>query len=98
MGATNVSFTMAGDSNTKEVRERFDEIREECLYEYGHDPYNGTFSTIRDIKFSSETFDDIEKAEDYCLEKAEKWEYAIACKYKDKNGKLMWLVAGWAAE
>jgi len=98
MGASNVSFTMKGSATKAEVKQRFRDEQEEGIYMNGHDPYNGTFSTIQSVKFHDKVFDNESEAEDYCLDKAEKWEYAIAVKYKDDKGELQWLVAGWAAE
>jgi len=99
MGATNVSFTMKGSATRAEVKKRFEREQEEGTYMNGHDPYNGTFSTIQNVKFHDhKLFDNESDAEDYCLEYAQKWDYAIAVKYTDDKGELQWLVAGWAAE
>ena len=98
MGATNVGFTLDGKKSKKEVIDYFQKAREKALYMYGHDSYNGTISTIPDVRITDEVFETKSEAEEYCLDNAEKWEYAIACKYKNKEGNLMWLVEGWAAE
>jgi len=95
MGATNIEYRLPVKKYPTEesIREWYKNEVQSCLYECGHDPYNGTLSTTRGIKFCSQTFTDEGAAWDYLLENTEKWSNALAVKFGD-----FWLIGGWAAE
>lgn len=100
MGSHNIEEHLSGDHTQEEVSTWFDTERGSCEVEYGTDPYNGTWSTIRNIHFPfGEKVQDMDykTALDYCLEHAEKWDHCIAIKYK-QNDKVEWTIAGWAAD
>ena len=84
MGAENVEMTLPIEMSEWDVLQKFEAIKEDCVYEYGHDPYNGTWSTIETIKFDKKEFDNDDDAQKYCLDKAQKWDYAIAVKVHRK--------------
>ena len=62
----------------EDIIEAFKQAQEEGIYMHGHDPYNGTFSTIDSVRIDNKTFADSSKAYEYCLDNAEKWSYAVA--------------------
>jgi hypothetical protein len=97
MGAENVEFILPMKGTESQIEKAFKEAQDDGLHEYGHNPYNGTFSTIDRVKITDLVFDDFTKAHEYCLDNAEKWEYALAVFFKTGIGQIHTLVAGWAA-
>lgn len=96
MGACNIELVFDGDLLTNQVKEKVRDQRESDRIQYGTDGYNGSWSTIPDVRFpTNDIFDDYAAAEDYCLDKAQKWEYAVAVRYHEGD-KTMWLISGWA--
>jgi len=95
MGATNIGgFKVTkGTDLTKWYRAAVDG----ATREYGQDQYNGTISTTRGIKTSSQVFKDRDAAEDYIWENTEKWGPVLAVTVKTATEEY-WLVGGWAAE
>jgi len=81
MGSSYEEMTLE-DMSVDKVQQRWGEIKHQCAAEYGTDAYNGTFSTIQSLQVVTQTFDDIEAARDYVAENAQKWEYAIAVRFK----------------
>ena len=96
MGACS-NFMTVETTNKPEVEKEFNEYVEECLYEYGHSCYNGTFSTCDGLKVSSKVFEDEKEARDYILKNTEKWGYALAVTVKIDKGDYT-LIGGWCAE
>jgi hypothetical protein len=82
MGAHNIDTIIKKPVSEDELRKIFQEMREQARYEYGADSYNGSWSTIQSVKISTRSFpntqDGINAANDYCLEHARKWQYAVA--------------------
>ena len=70
---------------------------ENLRYEYGADPYNGTFTTCSGLRITSMVFDDIEKAEDWLRDNTEKWEAVKAVEVKTKD-RHIWKLGGWCSE
>lgn len=109
MGACEVSFTLEGKLGTKEVREKFAQVRERAIHEYGHDPYSGTWGTINDLNVRGDlVFETREKAVE-ALDGSLSWSNprpnltvskreATAVRYLDEDGQTRWLVFGLAAE
>ena len=100
MGACNFIEFKVG----KTARDAFDELVEDSVYEYGHDPYNGTISTtslsrrapkvIRKrytVKAQEEAVK-VAEADDW----GEKWESRVIDCGATKGGH-MWAFYGWAA-
>ena len=99
MGACNfIEFKVA-----KTARQAFDELVNEALYEYGHDPYNGTISTTslsrRPIKVIQKTWGP--RAEKKAVKIAdadgwgEKWESRVIDCGRTKGGHML-AFYGWA--
>lgn len=86
MGADSISFELDGNKTFSDVLKEVKRLRAENAEENGHaQGYSGDWQTIPEVKdHSHEVFADDEKAFNYCLEKCEKWHYAIAVKYQVK--------------
>jgi hypothetical protein len=97
MGGCSVAWSFDGRLSEQEVRTVFADLRQADLKVNGSDPYSGTVHTIPSLKFVGQVAGSYDEAFDLALDRAVKWEYAIAVKYP-RDGKLFWLVAGWAAE
>jgi hypothetical protein len=97
MGAS-FRTTTFDTTDTQEIKQRYDELVEECIEIYGIDSYNGTFSTTSGIKIINETFTNEECAEEYILERAEKWGDALAVTIKLSDKKPYTLVGAMVAE
>lgn len=96
MGAQSVYMTV--NSTDKEViKKEFRARQAEDEYEYGHNPYNGTFSTLSGIEISSRVFDNEDKAYEYVFENTNKWGNALAVTVKEENKEPYTIIGGWAA-
>lgn len=83
MGAVLHCEVVDGKLSEPELRKWFANYVDECLDQYGHDAYNGTFSTLRGITVEHRVFENHDAARSYLDQKAEKWGDAVAVKYKD---------------
>ena len=91
-------LTMTVESTDKEtVRKEFRARQAEDEYEYGHNPYNGSFSTMDGIEFVAQTFTNEDDASDYLLTHSEKWGNALAVTVKEDNREPFTLIGGRAA-
>jgi hypothetical protein len=97
MGASYISRRIK-ETNKEDIKKKFREIVDECLYEYGHDSYNGTFSTMSGISIVNKTFSDRDSADDYICDHSEKWGDALAVTVKEDGKEPYTLIGGWAAE
>jgi hypothetical protein len=70
------------DMSVDKVQQRWSEIKHQCAVDHGADAYNGTFGTIQSLQVVTQTFDGREAASEYAAENAQKWEYAIAARFK----------------
>ena len=96
MGACS-SFITVETTDRSEIKKEFKKYVNECIYEYGHDCYNGTLSTCEGLSITGKTFVDESEARDYILDNTEKWGNALAVTIKgDKNSYT--LIGGWCAE
>lgn len=103
MGAINfIEFKAAHD-----VKQAFIELVSEAVWDYGHDPYNGTISTTRLRKGYKAVAEVGERFSEDVEERAykaaeddgwgEKWESrALYCGVDEKGGSV-WAFYGWAA-
>jgi hypothetical protein len=97
-GASSISTTFEVDYDAEDVKIAFNHLKVEDRERYGSDPYSGSWATIDAVKVDSTTvFESYKEALEECLNKAEKWDYAWAVRYKE-GGVTEWLMAGWAAE
>ena len=96
MGACS-SFMTVETTDKSKVMKEFKEYVEELVYEYGHNCYNGTFSTCSGLTVTSKTFTDEKEAREYILDNTEKWGDALAVTIKSDKGNYT-LIGGWCAE
>lgn len=98
MGASFISRAIK-ETNRNDIVKKFNEIVDECIYEHGHDSYNGTFSTMGGLSIKiNKVFSDRDSAEDYICDNTEKWGNALAVTVKEDNKEPYTLIGGWAAE
>lgn len=97
MGATDRFMTLKGDMTKEQVKEAFYKRQEEDRWEYGNDPYNGSFTTFSGIEFKWQKYDNENDARSFVLDKQEKWGPAFAVKVENDTQNI-WVVGGWAAE
>ena len=99
MGAHNFEATAFGAT----PQEAYEEAVQDSLFEYGHNPYNGTISTTNgfvmipkedgetDGQWHNRVIDD---------DRVQKWE-DCACREDttepEVNGRKLWVFSGWAA-
>lgn len=96
MSACNIEFDIP-DCNKKEVEKAFQQKQKKDREYNGHqEGYSGDFQTVHSVKVHDKIFDSYNEAHSYCLDHAEKWDFVVAVKYKDKSG-IRWLIAGWGA-
>lgn len=82
MGAHDISRDLPGTLTQTEVKQAFDKWHVEDRQYHGEDPYSGSWATIRYVTFpTSDVFQDMQAAHNYCMDKSQKWEFACAVKY-----------------
>ena len=96
MGAESV-YKKVKSTKKQDIIEAFKQAQEYGIYMHGHDPYNGTFSTIDSVRIDNKTFTDSSKAYEYCLDNAEKWSYAVAVTVDNGQEEPYTIIGGWAA-
>ena len=88
MGAHTIENRLSGTLKRQEVRAEFEQWRENDREEYGTDAYNGSWSTIPELKFEdTKVFSNYVDAHGYAMDRAEKWSHAVAVQYFDRNVK-----------
>lgn len=100
MGATNISLGLKGKASRQEIDKAFRDRQAKDREYNGHqEGYSGDFQTVRSVDFHlNQEFKSFSEAEEFCLDKAEKWETVVAVYYKNDKGEVNTLVAGWGAE
>lgn len=101
MGACN--FITFGRGKTAD--DTFAALVHEAMYEYGHDPYNGTISTTsmsrRPAKVIRKRFTEKAREEAYKVAEkdgwGEKWEARVIDCGASGRGTHMWAFYGWAS-
>lgn len=88
MGACFITETFDGKLSEKELEKRYNERVDQLTYEHGTDAYNGTFSTLSGIRIETRVFDSRESAEEHLSKRCQKWEHAIAVKFKDRRAAV----------
>jgi len=98
MGASFISRAIQ-ETERPQITKKFNEIVDQCIYEYGHNSYNGTFSTMEGLTIKiDKVFPTRDSAEDYIAENTEKWGNAMAVTVKEDNKEPYTVIGGWAAE
>ena len=94
VGAHDAIYRLPGEVTRQELPGRVDELKREAEWEYGHDGYNGTISTMHgEVEIVRQEAAAEDEARDYILDHHEKWSGPLAMKVTDGP----WLVGGWAA-
>lgn len=97
MGACFISRAIK-ETNRNDIVKKFNEIVDECIYEHGHDAYNGTFSTMDGLSLKiDKVFSDRDSAEEYIYNNTEKWGNALAVTVKEDSKEPYTLIGGMAA-
>jgi hypothetical protein len=99
MGATNIDYVIKGKANKTEIDKSL-RLQQEKDREYnGHqEGYSGDFQTVGEIKLlTKDVFDNQQKAEEYCLDNAQKWDFVVAAYFHNSKGEIDTLVCGWGA-
>ena len=101
-GAHDISFELDGEATRQQINNAFKEKKESDSNNYegdDEDSYSGDFQTVNSVDFKhlGKVYETFDEAYEFALDKAEKWETVVALYYKDENGKVRTLVAGWAA-
>lgn len=100
MGATSIDHVMRWKATPKEIEKAFKERRAEDAKCNGRmEGYSGDFQTVSkvDLRYLYKEFNSYGEAQDFCLDKAEKWETVVAVYFKENDLELT-LIAGWGAE
>jgi hypothetical protein len=99
MGAHNFETSEWGST----PEEAFRDAQDEAVFEYGHNPYNGTISTVQGfVHIPLKEGEDGGEWHQRILDdpRVEKWE---TCAYRvdettpEENGRRIYIFAGWAA-
>ena len=86
------------EMDKQKLKKDFKELQDECVWEHGHDCYNGTWSTMDGLEVSSRSFPSEDSAYDYVCEHTEKWGDALAVTVKEDGKEPYTFIGGWAAE
>lgn len=87
------------DEDEKELKKEFSKLIDELRHEYGHNPYNGTFTTNSGLDITSMVFKTEDDAEEWLVRNCEKWKAVRAvkiCSFKKDVGPY-WLLGAWCA-
>jgi len=89
MGASNIEFEIDKKATMNQINKAFNRQRKQDRSYNGHqEGYSGDFQTVSEIKdHTHKVFNSYNDAQDYCLDHAEKWSYAIAVYYRIKSNK-----------
>lgn len=83
MGAEYIDMTL-DNMSTSDLKKAFKERQEQDNAYNGHqDGYSGDFQTVSDLRIKDIIFESFDEASDYCSENAQKWDFALAVKYKE---------------
>lgn len=75
----------------------FRDYHRELCYDNGHSGYTGTMAECPGLQILDITFNNPGDARDYVEQKAQKWDPAIAVRYKNKDGKIYYYVGAWCS-
>ena len=81
MGACFETMEVDGQVDAKALQAKFQRYQEHCSYESGNS-YSGRLNMCSGLRVLNEVFDSYSKAEDYISQTAQKWEDAVAVRYK----------------
>ena len=97
MGAEYIEYTIDKKMTQSEIDNWLkDQQIEDNDYNGHRDGYSGDTQTIDKIKLHDQVYENLEDAEDYCLENSEKWYFGIATYIKIKD-KIKTYIGFWGA-
>lgn len=83
MGANFQSTTLDIKLTEKEVSEKFSQLSEGAAYSHGHE-YSGSWNMLDRVTFpTTQVFESLNAADKYATDKAEKWDNAVAVRFKE---------------
>ena len=85
------------DQSHDELIATWEAIVEQCLYDYGHSCYSGSFAEKDGLQILSKAFLSTDEAEEYIIEHNDKWGPAMAARVVVKEG-YGWYIGGWCNE
>lgn len=98
MGASLVDMTVDGEKTYDEVLQLFRQKQEDDGYNYGHGGYSGSFIEFPGLSFRDDiSLSSYNDAYEWLCSNSDKWRDAIAIRYTDDDGKVKWLIGGWAS-
>lgn len=83
MGACFVTELFDGNLSKSELRRQYEARLSELTAAYGTDAYNGTLTTTSGCEIEDRLFDSRAAAEEYVANRTQKWEAAVAVRFKD---------------
>lgn len=87
MGAAFVSFTVKAPSDpvkaTPILKKAFSDKKDNDAWDFGHGGYTGSFAEIPNITVTSKIFNTSHDADEYVADNAQKWEDALAVRFKN---------------
>lgn len=90
MGACFNSVTFDGSLTSSELIKKYNEYIEELQSEHGSNAYNGTLTTCNGLDVNTtKIFDSYEEADSYIADTQQKWEAALAVKYREKSTEIL---------
>jgi Zn-finger nucleic acid-binding protein len=84
MGACFDEITLDGKLTTSQVEKKFKEHQDMCDQESGQS-YSGRLNMCNGLKFAHTEFESYKKAFEYLDKNCQKWENAIAVRYRESN-------------
>jgi hypothetical protein len=90
MGACYVERTVKG-GNEKYVIDRFKSMQRDAAYENGHS-YSGDINMAYGIEFTNKVFKSHNDATEFLMYTCQKYDNALVCQYRNKQGQLVWLI------
>jgi hypothetical protein len=95
MGAEFSTFTT--QAKKEELNKIFNDHVEQCFYDLGHAGYTGSMAECDGWTLSSKVFVSSEDAEEWLINKAEKWGPAIAVRIQPEQEYPYWLFGAWCS-
>jgi hypothetical protein len=84
MGAEVDTLELEGTLTERELRQRFKEHQDNCAEEDGNS-YSGRLNMCPDLTVEGKVFESHDQAYNYMSDKAQKWENALAVRFKVSN-------------
>jgi len=102
MGAEFLTERLDGNRNKENVKkyiiDLIKEFRDTNSSDEYYDGYSGNWGEVEiGCMFEDKIFDSEEECYEYISNNAVKWEKPLAVRYKDKDGRIFWLIGAWAS-